>query len=143
MADPNQLSRQERRLVDQIHPAKLATEQRRIPRRTGTRLGGLDVAGHAVQVGGQLGELFEPSGPAQPVSPVGQLLQPFGQDPPGRLAVGEHVEGGLDDLEGPWPPMLPRSSRDRAGRSHRQTGHLIPTDMSSVAAQTRNSSHRR
>jgi hypothetical protein len=38
MADPNQLSRQERRLVDQIHPAKLATEQRRIPRRTG-RLG--------------------------------------------------------------------------------------------------------
>jgi hypothetical protein len=38
MADPNQLSRQERRLVDQIHPAKLATEQRLIPRRTG-RLG--------------------------------------------------------------------------------------------------------
>jgi hypothetical protein len=38
MADPNRLSRQERRLVDQIHPAKLATEQRLIPRRTG-RLG--------------------------------------------------------------------------------------------------------
>jgi hypothetical protein len=38
MADPNQLSRQERHLVDQIDSAKLATEQRRIPRRTG-RLG--------------------------------------------------------------------------------------------------------
>jgi hypothetical protein len=38
MADPNQLSRQQRRLVDQIHPAKLTTEQRLIPRRTG-RLG--------------------------------------------------------------------------------------------------------
>jgi hypothetical protein len=38
MADPNQLRRQERRLVEQIHLAKLATEQRLIPRRTG-RLG--------------------------------------------------------------------------------------------------------
>jgi hypothetical protein len=38
MADPNQLRRRERRLVEQIHPAKLATEQRLIPRRTG-RLG--------------------------------------------------------------------------------------------------------
>ena len=35
MADPNQLSRQERRLVDQIHLAKLAIEQRLIPRRMG------------------------------------------------------------------------------------------------------------
>jgi hypothetical protein len=47
MADPNQLSRQERRLVDQIHPAKLATEQRLIPRRTG-RLGYADAMSRAM-----------------------------------------------------------------------------------------------
>jgi hypothetical protein len=48
MADPNQLSRQERRLVDQIHPAKLATEQRLIPRRTGHWARRPRCAGHAV-----------------------------------------------------------------------------------------------
>ena len=47
MADPNQLSRQERRLVDQIHPAKLTTEQRLIPRRTG-RLGYADAISRAI-----------------------------------------------------------------------------------------------
>jgi hypothetical protein len=42
------------------------------------------------QLVGQVGQWSEPDIPAELLGSLGQLGQPLGQDPPGRLAVGQH-----------------------------------------------------
>ena len=101
------------KLPRELHPtvSGKAPGRRRSPRRprrpetsrrrsAGRWCGRLDVAGHAVQVGGQ-------------------LLQPLGQDPPGRLPVGSTQKEGCTISK-----AGPASTPGRSGPSGRVVGRL-------------------